>query len=625
MRTIIILIIIVISSYSQISSTSNKTKIADTPFVRQRSIDTFKINIGSGTINVKNTDTQYIRQRSIDSFKVKITDTPYIKQRGIDTFKVGIMDTPFIKQRSIDTFKVKNTDTQFVKQRSIDTFKIKNTDTQYVRQRTVDTFKVRTVDSIIAKLSGGLQRVDTVIHIKDTVKTTSDMVQKVIVDTKNSSNTNLAVGNSYTFTGGATSTLGIVGIQVSLKTNQNCIVKVQQSPDSSNWDVTDSFSYYASINNFGVTVQAVNSYVRVIVYTASLTTGYFRLQTCLCPIVEAVPRSLDMNGYFKTATYGNYDSYGFETEYTPMGEMRVVIPTRLVGAIIDGSVIDTNFWTSSSTGTGASISCSGGEMVLTSGTDSAATVHLYSVRKARYVGGASNRYRAVIQVGSAQSKNRRRWGVVYGDTMPNFRQGAFYEMDSTSFSINTMKDNSITKVVSGSFNGKIGSSYSPGTDVVTFEIYWTNSKVYFVIGNILLHTVSASSSTWSSTKSFYVYYGSYNTNAATSTTLKTRAGTIYRLGQLETSTIYKRITSATLKVLKYGPGRLQRIVFNTFNNGAYCTLIDRGGGSAKTGDTISVTAPVNNIYPGSIWYGLDFYSGLTITTSGTLDLTIIYE
>src|SRR5512136_1957883 len=138
------------------------------------------------------------------------------------------------------------------------------------------------------------------------------IVQSVVADANNSSTTNLDVGNSYIFTGTASSTLGVAGIQVSLYADKNCIVKVQQSPDATpHWDLIDTY-YYTASSNFGVTVQAIYSYARVVVTTANETTTTFRLQTALCPIVESVPRSLDGNGNLKVAN--PIDSYGFDTE-----------------------------------------------------------------------------------------------------------------------------------------------------------------------------------------------------------------------------------------------------------------------------------------------------------------------
>ena len=47
------------------------------------------------------------------------------------------------------------------------------------------------------------------------------VTQEVIADAGNSSTTNLAIGNSYTFTGVGYSTLGVVGLQVALFADKN--------------------------------------------------------------------------------------------------------------------------------------------------------------------------------------------------------------------------------------------------------------------------------------------------------------------------------------------------------------------------------------------------------------------
>jgi hypothetical protein len=100
-----------------------------------------------------------------------------------------------------------------------------------------------------------------------------------------------------------------------------------------------------------------------------------------------------------------------------------------------------------------------------------------------------------------------------------------------------------------------------------------------------------------------------------------RVATIYRLGKIETAPIWAHLTAGTGTVLKRGPGRLHHIVFNTFSNGATVVLYD----AVTATNVIASTAPVNNIYPGNVLYNLDFYNGLTVTITGTVDLTIVYE
>jgi hypothetical protein len=443
------------------------------------------------------------------------------------------------------------------------------------------------------------------------------IVQDVKTSAGNSSTTNLAAGNSYTFTGTSASTLGVAGIQVSLFADKNCIVKVQQSPDNANWDLSDTY-YYTASGNFGVTIQAVSSYTRVIVTTNSLTTTIFRLQTALCPIVEALPRSLDVNGNLKIAN--SVDEYGFITENTPMGEERSVTPYRLVGAVFEGTTIDPNFWTTAAAGTAATITQADAQILLTSGTSNAAAVTMYSVRRGRYIGGSSMRYRAVIQLGdTGTATNKRRWGIGYGATMPTITDGAWFQLDGTEFSVVTCKGTTETKVTA--FNGNLG-QYTPPTTVTTFEIYWTNSKIWFVVGDTILHIVSASTATWTTTKNFHVFADSLNSGVlGASVTLAVRTATIARLGLALTQPTSKRFTTAATTVCKYGPGILHRIFIGD-GRGTLITIYDNTAGSGTVIAGIFTPATAN---PYSLEMGIPFQTGLTIVSTGTWDCTVVYE
>lgn len=446
------------------------------------------------------------------------------------------------------------------------------------------------------------------------------IVQSVTADANNSSTTNLAVGNSYTFTGTATSTLGVALIQVSLFADKNCIVKVQQSPDSTpHWDISDTFIYTANSNNGSWDVRAENSYVRVVVTTASETTTTFRLQTALCPIGDPNPRSLDENGNFKIAI--PVDSYGFEVENTPMGEMRTIEPYRLVGATFEGATIDGNFWTTAATGTAAAIAQGNAQLLLTSGTANAATVTAFSVRRARYVGGSAMRYRAVVQADAGTANNTRRWGIGWGSSaMPAVTDGAWFMLSGTTFQLQTMKGGTPTTITT--FNGNLGATYSPGTTIKTYEIYWTNSKVFWVVGGDLLHVLSASSATWANTMNFHAFMDSVNSGTASLVTLAVRVATIYRLGKAETAPTYKNISgNAATWVIKYGPGILHKLIFNN-TSGTSFIIYDNTSASAPIIGT--VTTASNSL--GSWAYDTPFFNGLTIVTTGnSLDMTVVYE
>lgn len=590
--------------------------------------------------------------------------------------------------------------------------------------------------------------------------------QNVTADANNSSTSNLASG--AIFTGTATSTLGIVGIQVSLKTDQNCTIYVDQAPSNSlvngkgtvaannsttltgtgteflkevnvgdtivfdsagtpqtkvvasitsntvldvtvaftggslsgktyqhyPWDISDTYNYYASINNFGITVQAINSYLRIRVKNiGSATTSYLRLQTALCPIVEAVPRSLNSDGNLKTSINGIFDEYGFAVENTPQGEIRVVEPVRLVGTSYEGNTIDTNFITSGASGTGASISQSGGNLIVASGTQSGAVVYAYTNRKARYLGGAANRYRSIKRMDAGTANNTRRWGVslvsnylltissasvVAGDVYTNNTQmftilktettttasaygtgnpgagaqtytrvsgggpatltgsnfasqfvvtdGAWFQISGTTFSIVTAIGGSETVVSSGSFNGSIGATYTLGTTAITYEIYYVNASIYFVIDGKLLHKVTSNTANWANSKTFHAFTDSSNSNTATSTTSYSRSATIYRLGKINSEKKYANITTAATTILKYGAGRLYDFIVNNNNqNNGTITIYDGIGAAGYVIATILATKSSSANSPQGVNYDIPFYNGLTVVNDSTQNITITYE
>lgn len=455
---------------------------------------------------------------------------------------------------------------------------------------------------------------------------TPSITQNIVLDPNNSSVSNLNVGNSYTFTGTHTSTSNVSGIQVTLFSDKNCSLTVQQSHDFINWDISDSYMAYANVG-LGITVQAISLYCRIIATTQSLTTTVFRLETILCPIVEAVPRSLNEDGNFKVAVLSQEDEYGFSAENTPTGEQRTVQPVRLCGTTFEGAVIDNNFWTTAAAGTAATIAQANAQIIATSGTSNAAAVTMFSVRRARYLGGSSMRYRAVVRVGDTGTvNNKRRWGIAYGASMPTITDGAYFQLNGTTFGIRIMKTGTETPafaIDSGSFNGKLGATYTPPTNVTTYEIYWTNSKVYFVIGDEVLHTISAASNTWSDTMHFHCFADSLNSGVlASSVILNTRSSTIYRLGNMLTLPTYKNISgNAATWNLKYGPGTLHKVIYNNVQGSSF-TIYDSVTGAGNK--IATVTTASNSL--GSWDYNCPFFNGLTIVTVGnSLDATVIYE
>ena len=532
--------------------------------------------------------------------------------------------------------------------------------------------------------------------------TNSAVIQHVSADANNSSTANLNSGNSYTFTGAGTSTLGVAGIQVTLKADQDCFVYVEQSPDNVYWDISDLFRYLNANGNFGVTVQAVNAYYRVRVLTASLTTNTFRLNTCLCPLVEAVPRALDHNQNLRIAA--PVDGYGFEAENTPMGEQRFVTLCKLAGTKFEGTTVDSNFWNTQNYNS-SSITQANSEVTLASGTNSLADSIFSSVRRAGYIASNAMRFRAGVQLVAGQTNNTRQWGVGFGFMTPtaatwtrssttatvtttvahglltnavvrvtstsdaaaianglytityasdttftftcaggggtsgtlslNFvSDGAFFQLSGTTFSVVTRKQGIDTVVSSGAFNGVLGPTYAQGTNINTYEIYWTNSAVWFVIGSDLLHKVSASTTPWAGTLSFYLWLENTNAGNTVDVSLKCRVISVSRMGPLLNQPISKYISSSvavpSTTVLKRGSGNLHAlIVGNVGTSGAVITLYDDVAATSGTeiGQWTFVYPGGGNFAPVSLdLKGLPFSTGLTIGRATQISVvTVVYE
>lgn len=453
----------------------------------------------------------------------------------------------------------------------------------------------------------------------------SQLQQNVLVDPNNTTSDNLAGGATYT--GAAASTLGVAGIQVSLKTDQNCIVYVDQSPDGISWDLTDEYEYLTGVNNFGLTVQAINSYVRVrVTNTSSTITTYLRLQTVLCPIVEPLPRSLDTYGNLKVGLQSISDKYGFVVENTPMGEMRTTTPIKIVGSNFEGTTINTNFWTVTNANGGTTTQANS-QIVLSTNTTLNGSTKFHSVRRARYNAGSAQAFRTQLRLGDTGAVgNKRRWGIAWGTTMPTITDGAYFQIDGTTFSVCTLRGGVETKVDSGSFNGRFGTTYELDTNVRVYEIYWTNGKVYFVIGDDILHTVSANVATWASTMNHHIFLDNVNTAILTNHYMECRVASIRRLGSITSQPLGKYQSGTTAGVVcKHGPGNIHGIIISGAANNSNITLYDN---IAASGTVLWSSGPMGALstpFELSL-YNLPFSTGLTLVIgTATANVLLIYE
>ena len=308
------------------------------------------------------------------------------------------------------------------------------------------------------------------------------------------------------------------------------------------------------------------------------------------------------------------DPNGYLSYNTPLNEKVVTEPTRVIGSQFSGTTIDPNFWTST-TANSATVTQANNEITLVSGVDAAGSAQLHSFRKARVIAGISQQWRGAIQLNNTGiANNVRRWGIAWGATMPTITDGAYFKLNGTTFQIATLKGGVETAVSSGAF-------YTVTTNATTYEIFYTQNSVKFVIGGVPIHTVSASVATWTNEIVQHCYISNINSGNTTSVNIEARFSVVRRFGKEDSVPTFARISTATTTILKYGSGSLKTIVVNNPTNNNI-TVYDN---TAASGTGIAIINPGSSSTPFDLMYEVPFQNGLTIVTAGTADLTIIYE
>ena len=461
----------------------------------------------------------------------------------------------------------------------------------------------------------------------------SQLSQNVTISSGNSSTNNVNAG--VTWRGVSASTLRVAGIKVTLKADQNCTVYIDQSPDGLNWDIVDSFDYWSTTNNFSTTVHAVNSYFRVRVKNISLVnTQTFRLQSCLCPIIEPLPRSVDAEGFLKVCVERTDGMFGGQQIISPMGANKVAIPVLLAGSPFIGTTLDPNYWVSGATNGGTFIQ-SGGSISLNTNTTANGAINLNSVRIARYVASSSNYCRQQVRIPSNNTTTgtwKGRWGAYDTDN------GYFFELNQANGTSTTIlrlvcrkTASDANYVDSGSFNGNRGDVYVLDNNIHTYEIYWTNKSAWFLIDDIIIHKFTGLTSPLVDTPSLKIGAQSINAgNNNANNIINIRVVSISRLGgtSIIPTSKYQSGTTAGL-ILKYGAGNLQRLIVGAVpTSGSVVTLYD----GLTTGGTVLASFTFlfpsgGNFSPVSLDFAdTQFSTGLLLViATQSANVTVIYD
>jgi len=239
------------------------------------------------------------------------------------------------------------------------------------------------------------------------------------------------------------------------------------------------------------------------------------------------------------------DQYGWSADCTPNSELITTDKIRLVGAIFNGGTVDTNFWTPA-THVNGTLTQVANSLVLTSNTAENDYAGVFSVRRATWVTGTSMKFRSQMRLQDTTATNLvRRWGVGWAATMTStaITDGACFKLTGTALSIVTYANSTTgTEVASGDFNG----TYSAPTltNLTTYEILYTLGKVYFIIGGVIVHTVTASTAHWATNTVNFHIFADVKTTGGTGVAkaMYFRMMNISRLGSFMTQPTYKYIS-----------------------------------------------------------------------------------
>ena len=482
-------------------------------------------------------------------------------------------------------------------------------------------------------------------------------------------------------------------IQIASLFDKDVMVYIDQSIDGS--IAFKTYSWVAAANvGFSRAVTSIAPYYRARLTNLSASAATGDMASAATAVFNILPESTDINGNLKLGTLT--DTNNMIAMNTPQGEMRTVTPFRLVGAQMDmtanAGAVDPNYWSTIINTTGT-LTVSNSLCSISSGTGAAGSAKISSVRRARYVTGYTNRFRANMRMSTNEASNTKRFGVgmysnytftvtgsptaAVGDIYSNNSQifivvqpcaagatlycngtgapaagnlvrvsgagtnpivvassvnewvisdGAFFQMAGAgTFTCEMYKNGTPSHITT--FNGQLGTVYTPSTDIHTYEIHYTNTKVYFCIDGYLIHTYSAATTNWSATMNLYIYMENINSGNTTNTTLGLRNAGIHRLGSEVTQpTVYNFPSGQNAGVvLKYGAGNLRGLTVNTATNGAVVTLYDGITNAFKL--ITSWTFTSNSVLPAHYpLYSITFSNGLTLEVkTQNAAVTVFYE
>lgn len=321
------------------------------------------------------------------------------------------------------------------------------------------------------------------------------------------------------------------------------------------------------------------------------------------------------------------DEFGFKLQFSPMRDMKVTEPFRVVGTSFEAA-IDTKFWTAATSGAGSASGVANAKATISSGTANSGYGTMASVRSARFQFAHPMQFRGAYRVtDTTVALNTRRWGPHSISTVTP-QNGCYFELSAAgALSVVNVSAGTPTAVASGSFNGDGGATYTLDTNVHAYEIIYFTMGVWFYIDDVLIHKITPTTAPVSETLTVPINMTSVNTaGGSTSGTLECWNATIIKLGRDVTKPIsHFQDGTVAAEVLKIGAGELHSIAISDVSNTSNIILYDN---TAASGTVIWNSGAMSaKTEPFSVdLHGLGFYTGLTLAiVTQNSKVTVIYE
>ena len=321
------------------------------------------------------------------------------------------------------------------------------------------------------------------------------------------------------------------------------------------------------------------------------------------------------------------DDFGFQSQMTPMRDMKVTEPYRVVGSSF-GASIDAKFWTAINSGTASASGVASGISTISSGTSNDGYGQLSSFRPARFQFAHPLQFRAAIRIPNTTiALNTRRWGSFSVSTVTP-QNGCYFEIDAAgTLSVVCVSGGTPTAVSSGSFNGSGGTTYTLDTDMHRYEIIYFTAGVWFYIDDILIHSTIPTTALIAEDLTVPINVTSVNdATGVTSGTIEFWNGVIIKLGRDITAPLcFYQDGTVAAEVLKIGAGTVQKLNIADVSNTAVLTLYDN---TAASGTILYSTGAMGAQSKPFIvdLTGVAFFTGLTLAITGAnCKVTVVYE